>query len=105
MKTLAPGAVRRAFRRPETPSIAARLQAVASPGRRRVRLPTFHPIDSPPAPQPIHKEPSMNTTRTHSFAAFGAAAFLTLAMLLSIHTLAQVEAASPQLAQAATARA
>jgi hypothetical protein len=47
----------------------------------------------------------MNTTRTHSFAALGAAAFLTLAMLLGIHTLAEVEAAAPQLAQAATPRA
>jgi hypothetical protein len=47
----------------------------------------------------------MNTTRTHSFAAFSAAACLTLAMLLGIHTLAEVEAAAPQLAQAATARA
>lgn len=47
----------------------------------------------------------MNTTRTHSFAALGAAAFLTLAMLLSIHTLAQVEAAAPRLAQAASTSA
>jgi hypothetical protein len=47
----------------------------------------------------------MNTTRTHSLAAFGAATVLTLAMLLGIHTLAEVDAAAPQLAQAATARA
>ena len=47
----------------------------------------------------------MNTTRTHSFAAFGAAAFLTMAMLLSIHTLAAVDAVAPQLAQAAATSA
>jgi hypothetical protein len=47
----------------------------------------------------------MNTTRTHSFAALSAAAFVTLAMLLSIHTLAHVEAAAPQLAQAASTNA
>jgi hypothetical protein len=47
----------------------------------------------------------MNTNRNHRFAAFGAAACLTLAMLLSVNTLASVDAAAPQLAQAATARA
>lgn len=47
----------------------------------------------------------MKTNRTHSLAAFGAAAFLTFAMLLSIATLASTDSAAPQLAQAATARA
>jgi hypothetical protein len=47
----------------------------------------------------------MNTNRTHSFAAFSAAACLTIAMLLSIHTLATVDAPAPQLAQAATTAA
>ena len=42
----------------------------------------------------------MNTTRTHSFAALSAAAFLTLAMLLSVNTLAKVDRVAPQMAQA-----
>jgi hypothetical protein len=47
----------------------------------------------------------MNTNRTHRFAALGAAACLTLAMLLSVNTLASVDAAAPQMAQASTIRA
>jgi hypothetical protein len=42
----------------------------------------------------------MNTTRTHSFAALSAAAFLTLAMLLGVNTLATSEVPAQQLAQA-----
>ncbi len=47
----------------------------------------------------------MNTSRTHSFAALSAAAFLTLAMLLSINTLAAVDSVAPQMAQQATTAA
>jgi hypothetical protein len=47
----------------------------------------------------------MNTTRTHSLAALGAAAFLTLAMLLGVNTLATVDSVAPQMAQADTTRA
>ncbi len=47
----------------------------------------------------------MNTNRTHRLAALGAAAFMTLAMLLSVNTLATVDSAAPQMAQAATTHA
>ena len=47
----------------------------------------------------------MNTTRSHSLAALGAAAFLTLAMLLGVNSLATVDSSAPQLAQATTTRA
>ena len=44
----------------------------------------------------------MNTTRTHSLQALTAAVFMTLAMLLSVNTLAQNDsAAQQQLAQRA----
>jgi hypothetical protein len=42
----------------------------------------------------------MNTTRSHSIAALGAAAFLTLAMLLGVNSLATVDSSAPQMAQA-----
>ncbi len=47
----------------------------------------------------------MNTTRRHSIAALGAAACLTLAMLLSVNTLARVDSVAPQVAQASTSHA
>jgi len=47
----------------------------------------------------------MNTTRTQSLQAVGAAAFLTLAMLLGVNSLAVADPAPAQMAQAAEATA
>jgi hypothetical protein len=47
----------------------------------------------------------MNANRNHSLAALSAAAFLTLAMLLGVNTLATVDTVAPQMAQAASVNA
>jgi len=59
-------------------------------------------IDSPPH---TPKDSTMNTTRTQSLQAVGAAAFLTLAMLLGVNSLAVADPAPAQMAQAAEATA
>ena len=47
----------------------------------------------------------MNTTRQHRYAALAAAAFMTLAMLLGVNTLASSDAPAAQLALAGSAQA
>ena len=47
----------------------------------------------------------MNTTRTPSYTALAAAAFMTLAMLLGVNTLAEKDTPALQMAQARSAQA